>query len=195
MSLTLSLQTALSALKYNQAALQVASSNVANANTEGYSRKITSPISQTIDGKGAGVQVSDISRQVNDNLIRDLRSQTSEFNRIDARLEFLKQVQGMFGSLASNSSLSANIANLSTKIEALATSPGDTSSQQSLIASAVALAQQFNDMSDNIQTLRADTDKQITAAVATLNADLKNIQDLNVRIARSVSLSESTAEL
>jgi flagellar hook-associated protein 1 FlgK len=195
MSLTLSLQTALSALKYNQAALQVTANNVANANTEGYSRKITSPISQMIDGKGAGVLVSDITRQVNDNLIRDLRSQTSEFNRLDARLEFLKQVQGMFGSLASNSSLSANIANLSTKIEALATSPGDTSSQKSLITSAVALAQQFNDMSNNIQTLRTDTDQQITAAVATLNADLKNIQDLNVRIAKSVSLSESTAQL
>ncbi len=195
MSLTLSLQTALSALKYNQAALQIASNNVANANTEGYSRKIASPVSQILGSQGAGMLVSDISRQVDENLIRDLRSQTSDFGRLELRLEFFKQVQDMFGSLASNSSLSANIADLSTKIEALATFPEDASARQSLISTAVALAQQFNGMSDDIQTLRADADNQITEAVTALNADLINIKALNVRIARSTAVGDSTAEL
>lgn len=195
MSLSLSLQTALSALKYSQSALQVTSNNIANANTDGYSRKLVSPISQIIGNKGAGLSISTISRQVDENLVRDLRAQTSEFGRLDVRDAFLQLMQNMFGSLNSNSSLSASIGDFANKIEALATFPEDAGTRQGLIATAMAVAQQLNDMSDSLQTLRADADNKIGDALIKLNADFANIKDLNSRIAKSTALKESTAAL
>ena len=50
MSLTLSLYSALSGLQTNQAALQIISENVTNANTVGYTRKIAHAQTVTVDG-------------------------------------------------------------------------------------------------------------------------------------------------
>ena len=52
MSLELTLKDALSGLQTSQAALQTISNNIANANTEGYSRKQVAPSSLVIGGKG-----------------------------------------------------------------------------------------------------------------------------------------------
>ena len=59
MSLDLTLKDALSGLQASQAALQTISNNIANANTEGYSRKKADPKSLVIGGKGFGVQIGD----------------------------------------------------------------------------------------------------------------------------------------
>ncbi len=195
MSLSLSLQNALSSLSYTQSALQVTSNNVANSTTEGYSRKTITAVSQVLDSKGAGVLSSSLTRKVDENLIRDLRTQTSDFGYLDSRTQFLKIMQDMFGSLASNSSLSASLTDLSNKIEALATLPEDSALRQTLLSSATAVTRQLNEMSDTIQTQRAIADNQIAEAVTDLNSRLGRVKDLNDRIARATALNQSTAEL
>ena len=64
MSLTLALNNALSGLRVNQQSLAVLAQNIANANTEGYTRKVVDQSSVVIDGVGSGVRVDDISRKV-----------------------------------------------------------------------------------------------------------------------------------
>ena len=55
MSLTATLANALSGLKVAQRALSVTANNVANANTQGYSRKVLSQEAVIIGSRGAGV--------------------------------------------------------------------------------------------------------------------------------------------
>lgn len=54
MSLTLAIQSAVSGLQSTQRALQVTSENIANVNTEGYSRKDVSFSQTTLAGVGVG---------------------------------------------------------------------------------------------------------------------------------------------
>ena len=108
-SLTTALQTAISGLQYNQTALRVASNNIANANTEGYSRKIIAPESRRIIGveAGAGVQVASITRQVDTYLLGNLWIQKGALGDVSTRDRFLELTQDMFGTPGSNNSVSA----------------------------------------------------------------------------------------
>jgi flagellar hook-associated protein 1 len=69
------MRSALSGMQTMQTALAVTSNNIANANTDGYTKKTVNISSQAVDGIGSGVQVDSVTRTVNEFLMRDLRSQ------------------------------------------------------------------------------------------------------------------------
>ena len=64
MSLEITLQNAISGLQTAKQSLQVISNNVANVNTEGYTRKIIEPTSRVISGIGFGVELANATRNV-----------------------------------------------------------------------------------------------------------------------------------
>ena len=73
MSLTLAIQSAVSGLQSTQRALQVTSENIANVNTDGYSRKDVSFSQTTLAGVGVGVEIAAITRTVDEFLLRQIR--------------------------------------------------------------------------------------------------------------------------
>ena len=72
MSLNLALTSAVSGLNTAQAGLDVNSNNIANGNTEGYTRKQFVAESVILAGRGAGVRLSDIINHVDQSLLKDL---------------------------------------------------------------------------------------------------------------------------
>src|SRR3546814_2986470 len=97
MPLARALSNALSGLQVNQAALQVTSNNVANVNTPGYSRKVVETSARVLGGQGAGVEISAISRAVNQFLMRDVRTETSTLGARQVRSEYYTRMQQMLG--------------------------------------------------------------------------------------------------
>ena len=75
MSLSAVLSNAMSGLAVAQNALSVTSSNVANVNTEGYTRKLAQQEAVVIDGRGAGARATDTTRAVDEFLGARLREQ------------------------------------------------------------------------------------------------------------------------
>ena len=75
MSLNAVLSNALSGLAVAQNALDVTANNVANANTEGYSRKVAQQEAVVIDGRGAGARAIATTRMVDEFLAARLREQ------------------------------------------------------------------------------------------------------------------------
>ena len=195
MSISVALQNAVSGLQLNQRALDTVSQNVANVNTDGYSRKIVNQEAVTVDGQGAGVTISSISRQVNEYLLKDLRTQTSQMNQYTELDSFYGRMQDLFGAPGSNTSLGHNIGDLATSVQALAISPEDNSLMSDVASKSRLLAQQFNDVSTQIQQLRQEADANIGDAVDSINTQLSRIQELNVRIAEDVALGKGTADL
>ena len=61
--ITLALRVAQSGLLGNQEALHTSSNNVANLNTDGYSRKIVRFEQGNVGGIGAGTQVAEVQRR------------------------------------------------------------------------------------------------------------------------------------
>ncbi len=93
MSLTLALNSALSGLSTAQAGLNVISSNIANVNTEGYTRKVFEPTSRVLAGLGVGVELGDITNRVDQNLLRDVRQERSKFGQLDTKMNYFKRIQ------------------------------------------------------------------------------------------------------
>ncbi|MEK9753050.1 MAG: flagellar basal body protein, partial [Rhodospirillaceae bacterium] len=121
--ITLALRTAQSGLLTNQQALNTVSNNVANVNTEGYSRKIINYKSVAVAGVGAGVRISGITRQIDEGLLKSLRTENSEMHTHLSQETVLARVQELFGSPGDNDSVSHLLESFNEAVELLATSP------------------------------------------------------------------------
>ncbi len=195
MSLNVSLFNALTGLQTNQSALQVTSNNVTNANTPGYTRKSAQQESIVIGGSGAGVKLSNVTRLVDDFLVKQLRSASSEVGNYKAQNDFLQYVQDLFGSLNSQSSIGASISNFAAKSESLAATPESASARASVVSAADAVARQLNSMSREIQQLRSQADQEISKSVDIVNQQLGEIDRLNGEIARNKVQGQPTGDL
>lgn len=195
MSLNIALFNALTGLQTNQAALQVTSNNVTNANTPGYTRKIVNQAHIAVAGQGAGVEIESIRRHVDEHLAKQLRTATSTLGSLGASDTYFQRIQDMFGTLSSDSSIGASITDLASQFEALAANPESVSQMLNVVSAAQAVTLELNTMSSDIQTLRFEADKEIAAAVDTINTRLAEIDQLNEEIARNKVLGQPTGDL
>ena len=195
MSLNIALLNAISALQTNTRALDVTAQNVANVNTEGYSRKTVQQQAVTVGGQGAGVEIASISRIANVFLTKELRTSISQLADSRVRDDLYVRMQDMFGSLNSDSSLGTAINNLAVVFQALSDSPEDVALRTELVEKAKLLTQQVNGAASDIENFRLEVDREIALAVAEINTQLTEIQELNLRIAENQTLQVGTAEL
>ena len=194
-SIYLALRTALTGLSAAQTGIQVTSNNVANVNTEGYSRKYVEQKSIAISGAGTGVAVTDIKRRVDTLIQSQLREQRTAVGDLDTTKRFLHQVEVRFGSLIEDNSLSHAIGRFSNATEALAGSPESADLRYTLINEANAVAGDIKNLYGAIQDSRLQADTEIGDAINQLNDLLQQVSSLNGQIARDDVLGSSSAEL
>jgi len=189
------MRSALSSMQTMQTALAVTSNNIANANTDGYTKKTVNISSQAVDGIGSGVQVDSITRTVNEFLMRDLRSQMSALGQSDTNDQYYQNMQNLFGTPDSSSSLSMLLTNFGNDLQALSLDPSSPAAQQKVILSAQTIASNLNDSAKKIQDLRNQANQGIAQDVSTVNQSLDNIASLNIQIAKAVATKQPTGDL
>jgi len=195
MSLTVALQNALSGLQTNEAMIQVISNNVTNANTEGYTRKVTQPVSVIVAGDGRGVEPGTLDRVVDERLLADMRTTLAALGDASAQDFYYTRILDQFGTLSNNANLGAMITDLATAMQNLAASPDSSAQRTEVVTAALALVRQLNDMSVEIQTLRFDADRDIDVKIDVINTELEKIADLNAQIQSAQALGNSAPEL
>jgi flagellar hook-associated protein 1 FlgK len=195
MSLTLAIRTALSGLTVSQTAVQVASDNIANATTEGFTRKSVDIESRRIITQGAGVQAGDISRDVDSFLIGQIRDQLGVVGEQTIRDGFLQNLQGLFGTPENNRSFSSLLTDLKNAFETAALTPETATGSIDVASISLQLGQIFNELSDAMQQLRLDADNQITQELDVVNRNLDAVASLNLQIARAINTQKPTATL
>ncbi len=195
MSLNLALTSAVSGLSTAQAGLDVISNNIANVNTEGYTRKQFVAESVVLAGKGAGVQIGDIINNVDQNLLRDLRKQHSAVGLLGTSNSYFKRIQDTFGTTASNSSISNRINRLQEEFTTLSTDPTSVSQQLSAVQAGRSAAENLAAMSETLQTLRLNADREIEGAVQQMGNLLANISALNDQISFNSASQRQTEDL
>jgi flagellar hook-associated protein 1 FlgK len=195
MSLTVSLRTALSGLQLNQAAMTTTSNNVANANTEGYTRKQIEPSSRVVAGAGAGVELGELRRSVDERLVREIRGGASTLGTLEVKSSYLDRIQDMFGKPADDSALSHRIDALGTNFVNLSVTPESETDRIALINEAQRVAQQLRDMAAEIQDLRLEADQEVARAVTEVNTNLESVARLNQEIGTLKAQGAPTAEL
>tara|TARA_R110002110_G_scaffold192614_23_gene400886 strand:+ start:1378 stop:3174 length:1797 start_codon:yes stop_codon:yes gene_type:complete len=195
MSLTSALSTAVSGLQAAQQNLQLISSNISNANTEGYTRKTATQQNRTVAGIGQGVTVSNYSRQVDQNLLRQINGETATLQRQNTLDTYYNRLQAVFGTPQANSSVSHLMQNMADAFEQLAADPNKTLTQQGAVSATTNVLTKLDDMSNEIQDLREAADKEIEDAVTSLNNTLATIETLNTAISKAVAADTPSSDL
>ena len=194
MTLTLALRTALTGLSATQTALQAASSNITNVNTEGYSRKDVTFSTNNLDGTGAGVNVATIDRVVAEFLIREIRDQQAIIGNLDVREQFLGQLESLFASPDNNRSITTGLDAVRDALEAFSVTPESSAAAFNAVNELRKMVLQIQELSENIQDLRLRADQDISRTATKINNELNIIHDLNTRVARSESLNQPSGE-
>ncbi|MBE88906.1 MAG: flagellar hook-associated protein FlgK [Rhodospirillaceae bacterium] len=195
MSLSQAIQIAVTGLQTTQRALQTTSDNIANANTDGFTRKKVEFTNINLLGRGAGVEVSRISRSVNEFLLRQIRDTQGVTNNFEVRDKALQEIQLLFGTPESDHSISNGLTELKNAFEALALTPENQAMQFEAVGIARELALRVSELANNVQRLRAEADSEIARLTSLLDKGIQNVSQLNVQIARSITLNQETGSL
>ncbi|POR51892.1 flagellar hook-associated protein FlgK [Bosea psychrotolerans] len=199
MSFTAIRSIAYSSLATTQLQMALTSSNVANADTEGYSRKVAVQTSASTGTIGAGVSVTAIKSNVDKYLLKDLVAATSTLGATTATDSFASKLQNLLGSTTGSdsggTSLANSIANLETALSSLAGTPESQTLQAQVVDALDTLASQLRETSAGIQGLRADADDGIEDSVDSINASLNSIATLNSQIAAAQARGDATGDL
>ncbi len=144
-----------------QASFQVASTNIANVGTEGYSRKTVSQEPLVVNGESAGVRLTDIERHVDLAMQRQVRNQTTAVAALEVLESYFQRTQDLFGTVARDSSLSHIVTELGVAWEGLGTSPESAAARLNVVDAALRLAEHLNITTTELQRMRMEADQDI----------------------------------
>ncbi len=169
------LQTALSGLLAEQQALDIAGHNIANANTEGYSRErvvmetnqaIAIPSLSAVTGQGAqlgtGVTVETYTRIRNAYLDAQYRTQNSTLSNASTQAEELEQAESAFNE-PSSTGIASQLSNFWSAWNSLASAPTSEAAKEGVVAAGQRLASAFNQLSAQLQTISNQASQQYEA--------------------------------
>ncbi|MEH6633337.1 MAG: flagellar hook-associated protein FlgK [Halopseudomonas aestusnigri] len=195
MTLTSALHTATNALLVTQSSISVASSNVSNAGTEGYTRKTLATDSVVLSGYGAGVTTGGVTSSADPFLSASIIEQSSDAGEANIIAAYLDQLQQGLGSTSSGTNLTADVAALISELLSLSSTPESDSQAALVVSAAEDLAQELSSQSANIQDLRDQANNGIAQSVSDINQSLSVIDQLNEQILLANSQGTSTLDL
>src|SRR4051794_40941196 len=97
MGLGQALSAAVSGLRVTQSNLALVASNIANAETPGYVRKSASQVANASGDVTIGVRLSSISRELDQYLQRQLRTETAGGGYASTRADYFQRLKAVFG--------------------------------------------------------------------------------------------------
>jgi flagellar hook-associated protein 1 FlgK len=200
-SLDIARSIAVNSLMAAQLKISVASANISNADTKGYTVKTANQSALSVGGQGGGAVITGVTSNVDRLLMKSLMQATSVLGAADSGNSYLERLQALFGttgSTASNesgTSLANTLASLESAISLLAATPNSAALQANTVSALDALAAQLRETSAGIQDLRSDADHDIGASVSEINVQLQTIASLNDQIRLGAASGQSTADL
>ena len=182
------LSNATSGLLAVQRALTTTGHNVANANTEGYSRQVVNlsarpPEFQGNGFVGTGTQVQSITRRFDQFVEAQLRDATSDNSRLQFVNEFASQITGVLGDTETGISQSTQA--FFNAASDVAANPTDTTARQAYLNEASALTDRFNQLDGRLADLNARIGVEANAISREVNVFAEEVASLNDKISRA----------
>lgn len=173
------------ALNAAQLGLMTTQHNIANSNTDGYSRQRTIQRSNIAVGTGAGfigqgVGVSTIERQYSSFLSGQVNTAQSTVGELDTFLAQISQIDNMLADQSSG--LSPALQDFFRGVQDVAANPSLLPSRQSMISSAEALVSRFRSLDERLNNMYAGVNEQITSTVSAINTYAEQVAEVNQRI-------------
>ncbi|MEO0498002.1 MAG: flagellar hook-associated protein FlgK [Pseudomonadota bacterium] len=182
MSLSSSLGVSLSGLQNSQTALQITSGNIANADTDGYSRKVHNQSAAIGQDVTFGVRIERATRELNQLVQAQWQGSKADRAYASEMQNYLSRVDTSFGQPGSPLGIDTMFSELVAGLESLATTPENYAAQLDVLGKAEEFSGQLRALSAEIQGMRLEAEEGIAAAVKSVNDDLDLIRDLNKQI-------------
>lgn len=180
------LSTGISALLAYQKSLATTGHNIANANTEGYTRQRVEQVSRlgTALGSGfigSGVEVSTVTRVADRFATERLMFDASNMSQ----QETLQTLTGRVDKILSdrNLGLTDPLSEFYAAVDGVATDPTSSAARQVLLGKAELLAGRFQNLQNEFDSLNLEVNRQLQQQVGEINTLTEQIADMNDRIA------------
>ncbi|MDY0240604.1 MAG: flagellar hook-associated protein FlgK [Rhodospirillaceae bacterium] len=199
MSLNLALSTAVSSLLTLQQQMAVASNNLANANTTGYSKQTVDVASVVVSGIGAGVTSAGVSINVDPFLFAAVLKANTSASGSDTYAKYYYELQQALGAVSTSTTggddIASRLSSLESALSALANNPEQSSLETKVVVALDNLTSALRSTSASIQSLRNRASDGIAETVADINTQVSTVQTLNSKIATAIARGENTAAL
>lgn len=171
-----------------QAGTQVASNNISNSATPGYTRRLANLVETP-----TGVKVGTPDR-VNDQFLekRGLNAQSSSGDA-DARVQTLSVLDSVFAD--GSGSVGDSLDQFESSLADLSSTPNSSAVRSTVLARASDLAQSFHRTADALDGARQDANGRITQAVTQDNQKLDKIGDLTQQIVQLKATQQDAGDL
>lgn len=193
MSLTSVLSNATSGMIAAQASLRTTSDNVANVNTPGYVRKQVDQAHRVVGGVGAGVEISDVRRVIDQFLVSaglTANSTASRWNLISTNLD---TAQSLFGDPTSQTGYFATLDKVWDAFGATAANPTSGVLRSESVAAVKTFFDQTAKINAELKRMAASADDRAQSTTRDINDLLAQISKLNTDISRtSIGSGDST---
>ncbi|HHJ35449.1 MAG TPA: flagellar hook-associated protein FlgK [Gammaproteobacteria bacterium] len=174
-----------SGLQAFQSSLNTIGNNIANVNTDGYSKQAVelatrSPQINGFGFTGSGVEAVTITRSFNAFIETNLRNSTSSAAEFEAFHALATQLDNVVAD--SDAGVASSMQRFFDAMQDVADSPSTTAAREVLLNEADNLADQFNELSSWFQSVRGQANSAIKSDVTEINRLSSAIAELNETI-------------
>ena len=180
-----------SALAASKRQLSTTGHNIANVNTEGYTRQRVGQVARQpqLFGNGfvgKGVEVSTIERLASDFLTTQVRNATTN----EAESSSFLTLSSLVDSLLGDGTFPQGLQNFLNAAQDVADDPSSIPARSVLIDNANSLAARFDDLNANLGAIADNVNDEISNAVTEINSIAGAIADINEDIVKALGTSQ-----
>jgi flagellar hook-associated protein 1 FlgK len=173
-------------LANSQTALQTTTHNVANVNTEGYSRQrveqqTAEPVSSGKLRLGQGAKTAAVTRIANNFLTKQIADETQRFGAASGKESALGRAEQIFNE-SINKGLNRFLGQFFNAFRELANNPESAANRAQVKENAKTLVEDFHRIDRQITGVQRDINAQITGQVGQINGYSREIASLNQKI-------------
>ncbi len=172
-------------LEVNQKSIEIIGNNISNLNTEGYSRQ--QPVFGTYPSMnygdffiGQGVKITDISRQHDVFIDRQIKEKAVDVGLQDALALPLSQLEQVFNITDDN--ISTDIDTFFDSLQELSANPSDLVQRNNVILQGQVVANSFSSTVNELNSIKGGINDVIVSKIESINSQVREIADLNERI-------------
>ena len=188
-----------SGLIASNAALNTTANNIANAETEGYSRQqVKTAASEALRAfatygcAGAGVDTLGVERLRSEYYDTRYRNNNSNLGEYEVKQKYMKMLENHYADDDYTEGFNTIFNNLFNSMQEVMKNAGDTTYKQAFVKDAISLTEYFNSMSASLKDMQKDLNSEIYATVEQLNSYATEIASLNKQI-NVIEISGGTA--
>ncbi|TRW93032.1 flagellar hook-associated protein FlgK [Candidatus Methylobacter oryzae] len=187
------LSTSLSGLLAAQRALETTQHNIANVNTDGYSRERVelSTNSSVFTGHGyvgQGVNITNIARSYDQFINKQLTSSISASSDADRYYQLATSVDNIMADASTG--IAPVMDRFFNALSSVSSDPSSVPARQVLLSEAGTLTQSFNTMNNRFEEIRTQNNNDIASKINEVNSLAASIADLNQQISANLGKSQ-----